>query len=312
MHVAVFADMEGSFGIWRKSQCRHGRPEWQYGRECLTADVNSVIRGAFNGGADKVTVKDTHDTGFNCIRSKIDKRAKYNGGPYLKPTIFGNITGFDLVLYVGIHAASGTAGAFFPHTHFGEFSELRLNGKPICEMELYGGFFGEMGIPVGFASGEDIAVNQAKEAMPWLRTVNVDKNKESCTAGEKSTAYLSNGRRLLYDQASEAVCMASSMKPLIYEAPLYFEAIFASDGKAARYNTWGLDRDGAVIRWESPTMTHAFDTINKLSWFPRKRYPYLPLVLFAFRRYFYIKNNLFPPRINSEGAELPKSNEGVR
>ena len=43
MHVAVFADIEGSFGIWRRRQCHTGTAEWQYGRECLTADVNAVI-----------------------------------------------------------------------------------------------------------------------------------------------------------------------------------------------------------------------------------------------------------------------------
>ena len=50
MHVAVFADIEGSFGIWRMRQCRMGTPEWQYGRACLTEDVNHVVQGAFDGG----------------------------------------------------------------------------------------------------------------------------------------------------------------------------------------------------------------------------------------------------------------------
>jgi len=44
MHVGIFADIEGSFGIWRMRQCRMGTPEWQYGRECLTKDVNCVIQ----------------------------------------------------------------------------------------------------------------------------------------------------------------------------------------------------------------------------------------------------------------------------
>lgn len=51
MHVAVFADLEGAFGIWRMRQCRTGTAAWQYGRECLTADVNAVVRGAFDDGA---------------------------------------------------------------------------------------------------------------------------------------------------------------------------------------------------------------------------------------------------------------------
>ena len=73
MHVTIFADIEGAFGIWRMRQCRTGTREWQYGRECLTADVNHIILGAFDGGADRVPVKDTHDTGFNCLKKKLDK-----------------------------------------------------------------------------------------------------------------------------------------------------------------------------------------------------------------------------------------------
>jgi hypothetical protein len=32
-----------------------------------------------------------------------------------------------------------------------------------------------------------------------------------------------------------------------------------------------------------------FDAINKLSWFPKKIYPFLPVLLFLFRQYFQIK-----------------------
>jgi D-aminopeptidase len=46
MFVGVFADIEGSFGTWRMRQCRVGTREWQYGRECLTEDVNHVISAA--------------------------------------------------------------------------------------------------------------------------------------------------------------------------------------------------------------------------------------------------------------------------
>ena len=64
---------------------------------------------------------------------------------------------YDLILYVAIHAASGTPDAFFPHTHLGLISELSLNGKRAGEMDIYGGYLGEFGLPIGFVSGEDIA-----------------------------------------------------------------------------------------------------------------------------------------------------------
>jgi D-aminopeptidase len=55
------------------------------------------------------------------------------GGYYFAPTLFGRVTDYDLVLYVAIHAASGTPGAFFPHTHSGVFSRLLL------QVEYYSG-----------------------------------------------------------------------------------------------------------------------------------------------------------------------------
>jgi D-amino peptidase len=83
----------------------------------------------------------------------------------VRPTIFGAITKYDLILYVVIHAASGTQ----------------------CEIEFYGGSFGELGISIGFVSGEDIAVlEQAVRPMPWLKTVCVDKKKERYSSGKSS------------------------------------------------------------------------------------------------------------------------------
>jgi len=41
MYAGVFADIEGSFGIWRIRQCRMGTREWQYVRECLTRGCES-------------------------------------------------------------------------------------------------------------------------------------------------------------------------------------------------------------------------------------------------------------------------------
>jgi len=48
MHVAVFADLEEGFGIWRRRQCRMGTTEWQYGRHCLTETVNGNLEVGFN------------------------------------------------------------------------------------------------------------------------------------------------------------------------------------------------------------------------------------------------------------------------
>lgn len=301
MHIGVFADIEGSFGIWRMRQCRMGTAEWQYGRSCLTEDVNHVIQGAFDGGAHKVTVKDTHEVGFNCLWRKLDPRADYIGGHFVKPTFFGR-NDYDLVLYVAIHAASGTRDAFFPHTHYGIFSEVRIDTKPVCEMDVYGAYLGEYGIPVGFFSGEDIAVEQARNNFPWAKWVIVDKGKETYTSGEKSRAYLLEGRKQLRQTAAQAVQQASDMKPLRLKGPLHFEAEFRNPQLANKFNTWGFEQTGKTVAWEAENMIDGFDMFNKLTFFPKRIYPFRRLLLFTLRKYYRIKAAYFAPSPNSEGA----------
>jgi D-amino peptidase len=302
MHVGIFADIEGSFGIWRMRQCRMGTREWQYGRACLTEDVNHAIQGAFDGGADRVTVKDTHEVGFNCLIDRLDSRAKYIGGHYSSPSLFGKITDLDLVLYVAIHAASGTEGAFFPHTHYGIFSEVRLNNRRVCEMDIYGAYLGELGIAIGFVSGEDIAVKQALEVLPWAESVIVDKRKEAYTSGEKSIRYLKEGRALLQRTAQEAVRHASRMQPLIIPGPLHFEATFRSRQLADKFNTWDFKQTGERVEWDSENMIDGFEMLNKLTFFSKKIYPYRRPFTFLMRNYYRIKSTYFAPKPNPEEA----------
>ena len=302
MHVAVFADLEGSFGIWRMRQCHTGTAEWQYGRHCLTADVNAVIRGAFDGGARRVTVKDTHDSGFNCIVKNLDKRAAYIGGHFTRPTLFGPVTDYDLILYVAIHAASGTPDAFFPHTHLGIFSELKLNGRPACEMDIYGGYLGEFGLPIGFVSGEDIAVRQALTALPWAKSVIVDKRKETYVSGNDSGRFLAEGREKLKKTAARAVENATDMKPLVFEGPLHFEGTFRTEKLAQRFNTWNYKRSGATVEWQAQNMVEGFDNLNKLTFFPKKYYAMRGLMIFLLRNISRLKYTYLAPKPNPEGA----------
>lgn len=192
--------------------------------------------------------------------------------------------------------------AFFSHTHYGIFSEVKLNGKRACEMDIYGAYLGELGIPVGFVSGEDIAVKQALEALPWTESVVVDKRKETYTSGEKSIRYLKEGRESLRQTAQEAVRHSSRMQPLIIPGPLHFEAAFRTQQLADKFNTWDFKQTGERVEWDSENMIDGFEMFNKLTFFPKKIYPYRRPLTFLMRNYFRIKNTWFAPQPNSEDA----------
>jgi len=285
-------------------QCRTGTSQWQYGRECLTADVNAVVAGAFGGGAAKVTVKDTHDTGFNCLPGRLDHRAGYVGGHFTRPTFYGDLSDYDLVLYTAIHAASGTPDAFFPHTHYGIFAEVLINGRRVCEMDVYGAYLGEFGVPVGFVSGEDVAVRQAMECLPWAKLVEVDKRKETYTSGAASIDYLKQGRARLREQAASAVRCLDEMKPLVLPGPLHFEAVFRTEELAVKYNTWDFPRTGTRVEWDAADMIEGFDLLNKLTFYPKRIYPFRGLFTAAMRTSCRIKANWLAPRPDREDAAV--------
>ena len=92
------------------------------------------------------------------------------------------------------------------------------------------------------------------------------------------------------------------MKPVVLPGPLRFEAVFRTEELAEKYNTWNLERDGATVQWESADMVEGFDTLNKLTFFPKRIYPFRVPVTFFMRSVFRIRNNHFAPSANREGA----------
>ena len=68
----------------------------------------------------------------------------------------------------------------------------------------------------GNGNGDD-----RKNALPWAKSVAVDKGPEAYANGEVSEQYLTKGRAELRRVAAEAVRVADQMKPMILEGPLH-------------------------------------------------------------------------------------------
>jgi D-amino peptidase len=171
-------------------------------------------------------------------------------------------------------------------------------------MDIYGGYLGELGLPIGFVSGEEVAVAQALERMPWAKSVIVDKRKTTYVSAEDSKGYLAEGRERLKQTAADAVRNASMMKPLKLDGPLHFEATIRTEKLARRLNTWGFEQNGATVQWHANNMREGFDKLNKLTFFPKKYYAVRGLMVFLMRTFSRIKYTYFAPTPNPEGAFL--------
>jgi D-amino peptidase len=222
LKVLVLHDMEGLSGQSDPRTFSYRNSEfYPEGREYLIGDVNAVIAGLFDGGADVVQVVDGHGSGSpepDIILDRLDPRAEM----YSRPEPFQayidlvGTTNFDAIAVVGMHAKTGSGG-FASHTYTLGIG-VRVNGQSITETELVGLSFGRAGVPVIFASGDDkLAADLA--TMPWIRYVTV---KDATSASTANPYPVDEARAQLRAEAQAALEDLSSAR--VMQATLPFEA----------------------------------------------------------------------------------------
>lgn len=174
--ILVLYDMEGLSGQkdWRTTD--YSYPEYyKKGQEYLTGDVNAVIEGLFEGGAEVVHVVDGHGSGNpepDILVDEMDSRAEMinrdaSFDAYIDLTEEG---AYDAIAVVGMHSKTG-GGGFLAHTYTVGMDWI-LNERSINETEIVIYSWGRVGVPVIFASGDNTLKEQL-ELYPWIEFVTV-------------------------------------------------------------------------------------------------------------------------------------------
>jgi D-amino peptidase len=167
MRVLVSVDIEGVAGVFHPEQTRSGNPEYEIARQYMTAEANAAVRGAFAAGANEVLVNDSHGTFRNILPDAIDDRAKLI---LSKPRVLGMMSGLELapdcVLMVGYHAKAQSRGMLAHTINSFAFARVWLNELELGEAGLYGALANSFGVPIAFASGDDVFVEETKIIFP--------------------------------------------------------------------------------------------------------------------------------------------------
>jgi D-amino peptidase len=144
-------------------------------QKLMTADVNAAIRGAFEAGAEEVTVADGHHSGRNILIEELDPRASlHSGSSSPLAMVQGLDEGVDAAMFVGYHARMGSGQAILDHTWSSStVDSVWLNGQAMGEIGWNAAVCGDLDVPVILLSGDQTACAEAVQLLGPVETAVV-------------------------------------------------------------------------------------------------------------------------------------------
>jgi D-amino peptidase len=232
MRVLISADAEGVTGVTTTTELMFGRPHWEWMRGMMTDDVNAAVEGAFAGGATEVVVNDAHWTMTNVQIERLDPRADLIKGFHKHLAMVAGVESADAVFFLGYHARTGDSDGVANETILGrEIVEIRLNGKPVGESEINAAICGQFGVPVVFASGDDLYEQELRQTLPdvefGLTKYALDRWTARCLSPERSHANIRGAAQRAVERAKEG-----AFSPYRLEGEVELAVTFSSTAEA--------------------------------------------------------------------------------
>jgi D-amino peptidase len=138
----------------------------------------------------------------------------------------------DAVFFLGYHARTGDSDGVGNETILGrEIVEIRMNGRPVGESEINAAVCGQLGVPVVFASGDDLYEKELRQTLPdvefGLTKYALDRWTARCLSPERSHANIRAAARRAVERAK-----AGAFSPYRVEGEVELSVTFSSTAEA--------------------------------------------------------------------------------
>ena len=165
MRILVLTDLEGICGVFRFEQTREfGTPANVEARHLLMGEVNACVAGCFDGGAERVVVRDGHDGAKSFFPDELDERAEMIMGSCPVGDMVAE--GFDAAVLLGYHSMSHTPGGILCHTQSSlHWDNYWINGRLAGEIAQSAIMLGAGNVPVVMVTGDDKTVTEARDLL---------------------------------------------------------------------------------------------------------------------------------------------------
>ena len=265
MKLLISTDIEGVAGIYNTEQTRMGNGEYERARRLMTQEANAAIAGAFDAGADTVFINDSHGDFRNLIAEQLDPRARAIQGKPRRLGMMGGVDlGVDAVALLGYHAKAKAAGILAHTINSFAFARIAINGVEYGEAGLYGALAAEFGVPVAFASGDDVFIAETQPLFPgatFIQTKTASGNTSGCSLSpEASCAAIRTGM-------ASALRAVPARPELALTGPLEVRLQTQTPALADLFALWPtLERAAPdVIAFNAINMQVVLRTLNALS-----------------------------------------------
>lgn len=214
--VFLITDAEGVAGICRQEQTEPTDPEL---RQLLTGEVNASVRGFLDGGVDEVIVWDGHDGSRTLSALTVEPRARLLIG-FLGVTMTLE-RHYAAIAFLGQHSRANVARGILAHSYSSlGIQNMRINGKPVGEIETRAALAGWFNTPVIFLSGDTAATEELHAIVPEaeLAAVKEGLGRNTCLSLSAEAA-----RQSIYDHARRSVAKIGAIAPYRISGPVTIE-----------------------------------------------------------------------------------------
>jgi D-amino peptidase len=219
--IFLITDAEGVGGVCRQEQTDPKDPEM---RQLLTGEINAAVQGFLDGGAQEVIVWDGHDGSQTLSTLTIHPKARLVMGGLGASMLMERK--FSAVAYVGQHSKANIKAGIMAHSYSSlGIQTMKLNGKPVGEIDVIAAMAGHFGTPAILLTGDRAAVEELREIVPDAEMVEVKEGLGRYTCISLSAE---SARAAIKDAAKRSVAKIAGIKPYRVPGPVTLEVEYTT------------------------------------------------------------------------------------
>jgi D-amino peptidase len=264
MKVYISVDMEGISGVVHNEHTSERGYDYDLARRLMMGEANAAVEGAVEAGATEVLVSDSHggNGARNLIIDTLHPAADLVTG---FPRPLGQLAGLDsdyvVLLLVGYHTRSNAAGVINHTVHGRAVNRLTIGGRELGEIGINALLAGQVGVPVGLVTGDELTCAEGLDLLPGIETATVkwtvDRYAARCLSPRQAQAAVRTA-------TERAVRKARSLKPFAPKHPATWEIQYKDSGMAevaSQVSGTTMIQDD-TIAYEAPDPSTGFKTFT--------------------------------------------------